>query len=232
MTFNELAISAVPYNETLNPLLWDDDHLDTEVRYKLLLIAQNFAQFLNVKQLNLTDITISGSNASFGYTEFSDIDLHLVVKMNPDLAELYTAKKNNYNFTHDIKIKDIPVELYVQDKDQPHVSAGVYSILNDKWLSKPKYSAPVVSEAEVKSKARNYSGRINKALKSDNLDDVIETMEDIRRLRKAGLAETGEYSVENLAFKLLRARGQIDKLQKHINKLESKRLSFGETYEN
>jgi len=197
-----------------------------------MLIAQNFANFLNVKKLNLTDITISGSNASFGYTQYSDIDLHLVVKMDSEMADFYTAKKNNYNFTHDIKIKSIPVELYVQDKDQPHASAGIYSILNDKWLVKPKHSAPVVSEAEVNSKARNYAGRINKALKSDNLDDASQTMEDIRRLRKSGLAKTGEYSVENLAFKLLRARGKIDKLANHINKLESKRLSFGEKYEN
>ena len=232
MTFNELSIQSVPYNDKLNPLLWSDNHLKTEIRYKLLLIAQHFAKYLNVKQLNLVDITISGSNASYGYSDFSDIDLHLVVKMNKELSELYTAKKNYYNFTYDIKIKGIDVELYVQDVEQKHVSAGVYSILNDKWLKEPTYSAPVVSESEVKSKARNYAGQINQALKSDKLEDATQTMADIRRLRKAGLEDSGEYSVENLAFKLLRARGKIDKLQKHIHQLESKELSFGEQSEN
>ena len=232
MTFNELAIQAVPYNDTLNPLLWSDNQLKTEIRYKLLLIAQHFIKFLNVQQMNLVDITISGSNASYGYSDYSDIDLHLVVKMNEELAELYTAKKNYYNFTYDIKIKGIDIELYVQDENQVHVSAGVYSILNDEWIIEPKYSAPVVSELEVKSKARNYAGQINQALKSDNLEDATKTMDDIRRLRKAGLAEKGEFSVENLAFKLLRARGKIDKLQKHIHQLESKELSFGEQSEN
>ena len=53
-------------------------------------------------------------------------------------------------------------------------------------------------------------------------------MEDIYRLRKAGLEAGGEGSVENLAFKLLRARGTIDKLRKFIDKLQSSELSLKE----
>ena len=56
-------------------------------------------------------------------------------------------------------------------------------------------------------------------------------MADIRRLRQAGLEEAGEYSVENLAFKLLRARGKIDKFRRYINKLQSAELSLGEQHE-
>jgi hypothetical protein len=57
-------------------------------------------------------------------------------------------------------------------------------------------------------------------------------MDELRRLRKAGLEAEGENSIENLAFKLLRARGQIDKLRKYITKLESAELSLGEQNEN
>ena len=120
------AIKPVVYNDTLNPLLWKNNQLDTEVRYKLMSIALHFAKFLNVPKLNLRDITISGSNAAYGYTDSSDVDLHLVVDMpkdQPQLPELYSAKKNEYNFTHDIKIKGIDIELYVQDVQQPHQSA-------------------------------------------------------------------------------------------------------------
>ena len=56
-------------------------------------------------------------------------------------------------------------------------------------------------------------------------------MSNIRRLRQAGLEQGGEHSVENLAFKLLRARGQIDKLRKYIDKMESASLSIGEQNE-
>jgi hypothetical protein len=227
----EESINPVEYHDTLNPKLWDKNSLDTEVRYKLMAIAMHFAKFLNVPKLNLRDITISGSNAAFGYAESSDLDLHLVVTMpqdRPELVELYTAKKNEYNFTHDITVKGIDVELYVQDVQQPHRSAGIYSILNDRWLSKPKHQPPTIRDQDVKSKARNYSARINAAMRANDLNTARETMSDIRKLRQAGLEQGGEYSVENLAFKLLRARGKIDKFRRFINKLQSAELSLGE----
>lgn len=232
MRLNELSV--VHYHETLNPELWDNNVLKTEVRYKLLAIAHHFALYLNVPKLNLRDITISGSNAAYGYSDVSDIDLHLVVDMpkdKPELAELYTAKKNNYNFAHDIKVKGIDVELYVQDVQQTHHSAGIYSILHDKWISKPKQQPPNIEDREVKSKARNYSAKINAAMRSNDLNTAKETMADIRRLRQAGLEKGGEFSVENLAFKLLRNRGKIDKFVKFINKLQSAELSLGERNE-
>jgi hypothetical protein len=222
------AIKAIAHNDTLNPKLWDGDKLIPEVRFQLMKIAKHFADFLNVEKLNLKDITISGSNASFGYSDSSDLDLHIVAVVEPGQVELYDAKKNVYNGKYSIKIKGIDVELYVQDYQQKHYSAGIYSVLKNQWISKPDSSTPQVSHSEVKSKARNYAGRINQALRSNDLNTARETMSNIRRLRKAGLEAGGEYSVENLAFKLLRARGQIDKLVKYINKLEGASLSIKE----
>ena len=228
------SIKPVVYHDTLNPALWENNRLIIEVRYKMMAIAMHFAKFLNVPKLNLRDITLSGSNAAYGYADSSDIDIHLVVDMpadHPELAELYTAKKNEYNFTHDIKIKGIDVELYVQDVQQPHRSAGIYSILNDRWISKPKHKPPTVHDKDVTSKARNYASRINQAMRSNDLNTARTTMAEIRRLRQTGLEQGGEYSVENLAFKLLRARGKIDKFRRHINKLQSAELSLGEQNE-
>ena len=225
------AIKAIAHNDTLNTKLWEGNRLIPEIRLQLLKIARHFADFLKVEKLNLKDITISGSNASYGYNDSSDLDLHLVAVVDPEQAELYDAKKNVYNAKYSIKIKGIDVELYVQDYKQKHYSSGIYSVLKDQWISEPTTGTPQVSHAEVKSKARNYAGRINQALRSNDLNTARETMSNIRRLRQAGLEAGGEYSVENLAFKLLRARGQIDKLVKHINKLEGASLSIKEKYE-
>lgn len=234
MRLNELSVRSIPYHDTLNPVLWQNNQLKTDIRYKLLLIAKHFADFLKVQSLQLKDITLSGSNASYGYSDYSDIDLHLVVAIpndNLDLIELYDAKKNQYNFTYNIQIKNIDVELYVQDSTQTHESAGIYSIINDTWIKEPRHQPPRVSELEVNSKAHNYVGQINQALKSHNLQLAKDTLADLSKLRKAGLDTGGEFSVENLAFKLLRAHGKIDKLRKHINKLQSSALSLGEQNE-
>ena len=232
MQIQELSIDPNPHHHELNPSLWDNNHLRKEVRHKLLQIAKHFADYLNVSRLNLKDITLSGSSAGYNYSEFSDIDLHLVVKTNSEHEELFTAKKNQYNSSYNLEIKGIPVELYVQPSDQKHHSAGIYSVLDDKWITEPVHEEPTMDPKDIKSKARNYSAKVNLAMRSGDIKKCRDAMDDLKRLRKAGLESGGEQSVENLAFKLLRARGQIEKLRKYINKLESAELSLGEQNEN
>jgi hypothetical protein len=228
MNFQELYIDPNPHHHVLNPKLWDNNHLRKEVRHKLLQIARHFIDYLEVPNLRLKDVTLSGSSAGYNYSAYSDIDLHLVVNSK----ELYSAEKSQYNDTYDLTIEGIPVELYVQPADQVHHSAGIYSVLDDKWINEPVHEEPTVDVKDIKSKARNYAGKINSAIRSQDIDKCKKAMEDLKRLRKAGLESNGEQSVENLAFKLLRARGQIDKLRKYIHKLESAELSLGEHNEN
>ena len=216
-----------PHHHELNPILWDNNRLRPEVRQKLLEIARHFTLYLNVPRLYLKDVTLSGSSAGYNYSEYSDIDLHLVVN-KLESEELFTAKKNLYNSQHDLHIQGIPVELYVQPADQPHHSAGIYSVLDDKWINEPVHEEPTIDPKDIKSKARNYAAKINLALRSNSIAQSQEVMDELKRLRKAGLESSGEQSVENLAFKLLRARGQIEKLRKYITKLESAQLSLGE----
>jgi hypothetical protein len=228
MNVTELFIDPNPHHHELNPKLWEDNQLRKEVRFKLLKIARHFADYLNVDRLHLKDVTLSGSSAGYNYSDYSDIDLHLVVSKTNGNDELFTAKKNLYNNEHDLAIADIPVELYVQPADQMHHSAGIYSVLDDKWITEPVHEEPTVDPKDIKAKARNYAGKINSAMRSGDIAKCRQTMDDLKRLRKAGLESNGEQSVENLAFKLLRARGQIDKLRKYITKLESAELSLGE----
>ena len=118
MRLQELKNQFLYYNEELNPILWENMRLKDEVRYRLLLIARHFVNFLKIPQIYLKDIVISGSNAAYGYSEYSDIDLHLLVYFPKDrleLKELYDAKKNQYNTEYNITIKNINVELYVQN---------------------------------------------------------------------------------------------------------------------
>jgi len=230
MNFQEL-IDPNPHHHELNPVLWDNNQLRKEIRFKLIKIARHFAEYLNVPRLHLKDVTLSGSSAGYNYSNYSDIDLHLVVSKTNGNDELFTAKKNLYNSEHDLEIKGIPVELYVQSADQKHHSAGIYSVLDDKWLVEPVHEEPTINPKDIRAKARNYASKINTSMRSGSIDQCRDTMDSLKRLRKAGLESNGEQSVENLAFKLLRARGQIDKLRKYITKLESAELSLEDQYE-
>jgi len=208
---------AVKFNDHLNPRLFgNDEHLLPEVRRHLLSIADDFREFLGVNGYELRDITISGSNAAYTYTPHSDIDLHLVVdlpQMNNDVyKELFNAKKYEYNDKHDIKISGYDVELYVQDVNQTHVSQGIYSVLNNDWVEVPRRQKHTVNDVSTRSKYEDVQQRIKQAIASDDLELMSDLKHKISDMRKAGLAQNGEFGPENLAFKMLRTQGDIGRL--------------------
>jgi predicted nucleotidyltransferase len=215
---------AAEFHDDLNPALFSDSKLIPEVKQKLLAIAKDFITHLGLSNgLEVTDITLSGSNAAYSYTKFSDIDLHLVVdysKLNNDevYRELFTAKKNEYNEIYDIKIHDYDVELYVQDEDQPHFTLGEYSVLNDKWLSFPKKRRANYDERATYAKSMKLAQLSNAALKSSDQNVVERVIEKIRKYRKAGLEMHGEFGPENLSYKWLRNQGLMKQLYANLNK--------------
>jgi hypothetical protein len=232
LTQEGIVDDAVIFHDTLNPNLWKNNQLRPVVRLKLLEIAKHFVNFIDIPNLNLKDITVSGSNAAYTYTPHSDLDLHLIVDISTDkahyLKNLFDAKKNQYNLNHDIKVKGIDVEVYVQDSKQVHHSSGIYSVLDDRWLIEPKSERVNINDDDVKDKVNNYTNKIKQALSSENMNLAKKVKDEITKIRKSGLDKSGEFSVENLAFKVLRARGLIDKLRMHIYNLEDKELSLKE----
>jgi len=233
MNFHDLdnfnLADAVKFHQRLNPRLWgSDEHLLPDVRDKLLAIASNFQEFLGVDDLNIQDITISGSNAAYSYTRHSDIDLHLVVDMpdDPVYQELFNAKKYQYNAEHDIKIAGVPVELYVQPSDQKHVSQGIYSVKNGDWVQVPQRRRASIDDSCVQHKTADLDARIHSAIKSGNADAVNQLWDKIKTMRQTGLEKNGEFGCENIAFKLLRNMGCIGKLKDAKTAIQDRELSL------
>jgi len=222
---------AVKFNDHLNPRLWDSaEHLRPEVREQLLRIAEDFREFLGVPDLDLVDVTISGSNAAYTYTPNSDIDLHLVVNMpeDPVYRELFDAKKFQYNEQHDITIGGADVELYVQNADQPHISQGVYSLINNDWLQVPRRVKSVVDDTSTRNKFETVGRQIERAIKSGNLKRMTRLADKIKKMRQTGLESHGEFGPENLAFKMLRKQGLIKELYDARNAAKDKEFSLKE----
>lgn len=232
--FEDLNL-AINFHDELNPRLWDGDVLQPKVRKALLNIANHFKDFLGIDMFDLLDITISGSNAAFTYTPNSDIDLHLVVMIpeehEAELKELFNAKKYQYNDQHNITVRGYNVELYVQDAEDAHHSMGIFSVSKNTWIKKPKKQRAQIDDIEVQEKYRGIKHRINQAIVSDNFDAVQKLWRSIKNMRQTGLEQGGEFSPENLAFKILRADGSLDKLSKHMGHLEDQGLSIDEEVE-
>jgi hypothetical protein len=224
---------AVKFHNRLNPRLWDKtEHLLPEVRNKLLEIAADFQEFLGVPDLDVVDITVSGSNAAYSYTPHSDIDLHLVVQMpeqNSEVfQELFNAKKYQYNDEHDIRIGGADVELYVQPVDQKHHSLGIYSVKNNDWIQVPRRRKIELDDQCVSHKTEDLAARIDQAVAAGSEETMQRLWDKIKTMRQTGLEQAGEFGCDNLVFKMLRRSGHIERLNQAKTQAHDRELSLTE----
>lgn len=237
MNLNELdnfsLNDAVYFHDKLNPALFNGDKLKNDVRTQLLVIAEDFVEHLGIPHLEIADITLSGSNAAYTYTSHSDVDLHILVdmtKLNDDTVykELFDAKKTVYNDTHNIFINGYEVELYVQDLNDPVISLGEYSILKNGWIKLPRKRRATVDQVATRLKYSKLHKLGEYAMKSSDPEKIRNVLRTIKKYRQIGLDRGGEFSPENLAFKILRHKGIIKKLYNRLQEFHDKKLSLPE----
>jgi len=214
--------------DKLNPKIWDlQNNLYPKIRKNLLQIAKDFIQFTKIKNLKVSDIILTGSNANYNYNSKSDIDIHIVLnlenfgKHSRFIDEYLQTKKALWNQNHAIEMFGFEVEVYPEDKAKGQKPSGVFSLAKNKWLAIPEKKDIKIDKDLVKKK---YQGEVDKILqiedgtKNKNFDyeKVIDEINRYklrwREKRTAAIKEEGEFSVENLVFKMLRNNGFLQKL--------------------
>ena len=211
----------------LQQKVWDGDKaVRPGVKAALMDIVDEFLERLDL-EAEVKDIIITGSLANYNWSKFSDIDLHILIdftEVNKDkelVKRFFDAVRSNWNKLHNIYVKGHEVELYVQDEKEPHVSTGVYSLQDDKWLVKPNRVKPFIDKKTAKKKAAYIEREVDKVGRilydGDHeaaLEVAAKLKEKIKNMRQSGLEKTGIFSPENLAFKMLRRTSAIGKLHK------------------
>ena len=219
----------IELHSELNPQLWENGQLRPEIAQHLLKIAEDFIEFVDVP-LEVEDIIVAGANANYTYTEYSDLDLHVVVdyakvSCDREAAELFDSKRLLYKQRYKIKVLDIPVEPGIEDSRNPTVSAA-YSILNKEWIRPPVKELPFYDEAEVKEVTEQWKDIIRLAMRTGNLGICRTVLKMLRKFRKIGLAsKQGEFSIPNLVYKSLRNGKTIEGMQTLVDKLHDQTLS-------
>ena len=230
-------------NDQLKPNIWQNNAIKPEIREKLIAIAQDFFENLGL-DVDLDDITFTGSLANYNWTKLSDVDLHIIadfnlIDENTDLVrEYFSAKTSNWNKNHEIKIFGHEVELYVQGIHEDHHSTGVYSLKNDEWIAEPLRIQPEIDGPAILEKANSFIDMIERA---DDLFDEKEYEESykfslkladkIKKYRQSGLEDKGEYSNENLVFKYLRNNEKMKLLYDVRNDSYDRMMSLSGDYD-
>ena len=225
-----ILLEAIEVHDKLNPKIWNEDTtMKTEVETKLLDIANEFIDNTEIP-LNIVDIEVVGSNASYNYNENSDIDLHIIVNSEVNfmdkelLQQFYNAKKSSFNDKYDISVHNIPVELYIEDVKDGNATNGRYSILKSEWLLFPEpinYDIPDISQD-----LQIYLEKCENMLQSNDAEQIRVFINDLYMMRKLGLAKEGEASKGNLIFKELRNMNMLSDLRDRYYELRSDNLSL------
>lgn len=242
LEFNSQAqfepIESFYLKDDLNRKIWDNqDKLKKDIKEGLLKISQDYIDFLEI-DVDIEDVILTGSLSNYNWSKYSDFDLHIVfdfesIDENVDLVKKYLdAAEKVWKFQHDLNINGYPIELYSQDTNAKHTSTGIYSLLKDDWVKKPKREDFVPDVELIRMKSRKIMDDIkeleNDLKKGESSDDILNKFKKlwkkIKDARRAGLEKEGEFSIENLIFKLLRRNGYIQRL------LDVKKKAYDKQY--
>ena len=233
-------LKSFQVNDELNSQIWFWDgntyKMKPEIRDSLLAIVEDFSNFVDV-DMDIEDITLTGSLSNFNWSDFSDVDLHLLLDFGGDkeslLKKYLDSRRIIWNSLRDIEVKGFEVEIYVQDIDEPHFASGVYSVMFDEWIVEPELEEVVLDSHKILSKSKQWmdtidhiEDNVDRAEEESLLTAIDEIKKKLKKYRGAGLKDKGEYSYENLAFKFLRRNGYLGKLNNIKNKLIDKSLTL------
>lgn len=233
VSYDDIDMSSFKIKDSLNKDIWSANGIKPRIRWRLLQIAEDFWDSVEIKFTEPIDVIITGSIANYNWSSFSDIDLHLVVdftkidERKDFIKSFMDAKKNIWNDMHDeLTLAGFNVELYVQDLSDTIDATGIYSLYKNKWLRKPSRSVFLtkdVDDDDVRKMAANLINSIDELedqyLSEMDVDDlqnvsvrVNELYDKIRDIRKKYLDKDGEFSLGDKVYKVLRRSGYLEKL--------------------
>ena len=193
-------------HDSLNPKLWTEENkLRDDVKIKLIEIIEQFESTCDIP-LNMIDAHIVGSNASYNYTRYSDIDVHIISNFDlldapKEIVQLaFNAVKSKFNSDYDISIHGVDVELYVEDVRSGAVSNGVYSLYQDTWIKFPKKLSDI-PQPDISDELPIWKSKFSAAIESNDSEKITEVINDLYIIRKNSLDTEGEYGKGNCLFK-------------------------------
>lgn len=248
---NQINLKSFEVQDELNPKFWVNGKINSRVRLKLLDLADEFYDSMNIKWVKPKDIVLTGSIANYNWSKYSDVDVHILVdykevwEKTDFVKDYFDSKKQLWSEEHDtLKIYGFPVEMYVEDANVKNPNSGIYSLEKNEWLVEPNdFQDSEINEETIKEISAKLMTEI------DEIDDKLKTEKDNHKLevlstkmkrlfdklvkqRKESLNKHGELGTYNIIWKVLRRTNYLDKIWDIINNIYNKVNSIKESVEN
>ncbi len=247
---SEINMEQFEVKDELEPHLWLNGKLDSRVRLKLLDLTDDFIKTLNIKWAKPIDIVLTGSMANYNWSEYSDIDVHVIMDYSDisdktDFVEKYfKSKRDEWSENHDeLTIFGYPVEMFVEDVNNPSDSSGVYSINTNEWVKEPanledmEENPNYVREvaAKIITKIEKLCDKIDSetdCVKCEKYSKKLERIYDFLKTKRGeSLEKDGEMGFGNILWKIVKRMGYINMIWDRINSTYDKVNSIDESSE-
>jgi predicted nucleotidyltransferase len=191
----------------LNPEIWKDKKLKKDIVEQLMTIIRKILKDSNIEEDRLTAAFLEGSNLTYYYTKYSDIDAHMYIDdIKDEEKEIIDSKIYDFNKeTVFVKGTKNNIELYLMDATQKKRTNGPrYDLIEDEWVKPPN---------RIKMPAEMYKAAVEISMTfARDLDlafgeikrDIIEYMvltkelEDVLNIDIKELEDTRKMKVEGL----------------------------------
>lgn len=237
----DINLKSFEVQDRLNPKFWINNKINSRVRLKLLDLADEFYDSLNIKWVKPKDIVLTGSIANYNWSKYSDVDVHILIdykdvwKKTKIVKDYFDSKKELWLQEHDgLKIYGFPVEIYVEDTNEKNNNSGIYSLNKNKWIVEPNdfQDASINEEyikrvsAKIMTQIDDIEEKLQKEKDSHKLEVLSTKMkklfEKLHRQRKESLEKHGELGTYNIIWKVLRRTDYLDKIWDIINTVYNK----------
>lgn len=191
----------------LNPEIWTGKKLKKDIVEQIVKIIKKVLKDSNIEENRLTAAFLEGSNLTYYYSKYSDLDSHVYIdNITEEEKEVVDAHVREFNkeivFVTGTKNN---IELYLMDEKQKNRTNGPrYDLIQDKWIKPP---------TRIKMPAEMYKAAVEISMTfARDLDltfgeikrDIIEytvltkELEDILNIDIKQLEDTRTMKIEGL----------------------------------
>lgn len=140
------AKTILKIQDKLHPLLFGEDGFMLEETRQELLKKANFyiAKVLRtIQDIQVSDIILVGSSASYFYTSASDFDLKIILNLSHNRAIGSNVKKflkilNNTFYRNNVRLRLYDHFIDIKFDEDDNFVMGNYSVLHNRWNIKPR----------------------------------------------------------------------------------------------